>query len=75
LNKVEEHNLQNYRVHIGDSINVRENPACPGVHGGSKTIDCDLKGKYLGVATVESPSNIYIVICNIAYEEYIWIIE
>jgi len=41
--------LSGYEVRVGNDPNPYNNPACPGKHTGAKTIDCDLKGRYLGI--------------------------
>jgi len=41
--------LSGYEVRVGNDPNPLNNPTCPGIHDGAKTIDCDLKGRYVGI--------------------------
>jgi len=49
--------LQDYEVRVGDDVNMFNNPPCPGVHVGSKIIECGLAGRYVGILLPRSAAS------------------
>ena len=41
--------LANYEIRVGNDPNPLYNPACPGIFTDAQSIQCNLKGRYVGV--------------------------
>lgn len=54
--------LNNFEIRVGDDANPLNNPSCGGIYSGSSTINCDLKGRYVGV--ILTGTN-YLTLCEV----------
>jgi len=60
--------LANYKVYVGNNPEIMKNPTCPGTHTDSKTITCDLEGRYVGIA-LEGQN--YLTLCEVEVFEWV----
>lgn len=56
--------LANYQISVGNNPNVFLNPVCAGLFNGAQTIDCKLKGQYVGLFMLTTQ---YLSLCEVEF--------